>query len=91
MKIYAVIRDTAYTTNTELSFFTSHEKALGYILGIIAEKKESLRGYYKKDAWYNSEWCYDESILANSKHWNDFKYVLEDGRATLRIEQIDVW
>lgn len=89
MKIYAVVKDTAYVNKDLVSLFSSEEKALGYIISIVT-KEYPVRGYNKEENWYNASWCYDTDKLFDSKNWDKYKYVTDDGKLTLYIEQLNV-
>lgn len=88
MKVYAVVKTTSCSGRTTSIFFTSKNKALGYIIGII--KDQPVKAYDKEKEWYNSVWCYDIDKLFDTKNWNKYKYVIDDGHATLHIEQFNV-
>lgn len=92
MKIYKVVRGASYRAVEEEIFFSSCDKALGYILGCMTENKEILRGYPKQeDNGWKAQWCYNKEILFNSKNWNKFKYVLNNGFGFFYIEQVEVF
>ena len=86
MKAYAIIKNTPYSAGNVEKFFTSKSKAIGYIIAQF--KDEKPRGYEKE--WFDSNWCYDTDELFNSKNWNKYKYVMDGGKTTLYIKQIDV-
>ena len=88
MKIYKVVRGSSYRAVEEEIFFTSREKALGYILGYLTKAKEQLHGYPKQENSWEAWWCYDKEILFNSKNWNKFKYVY--GLGFFYIEQVEI-
>ena len=90
MKIYAVIKDTSYCKDVEKIYFTSKNKALGYILGLYRANNEQARGYDKKKQYYNATWIYDLEVLMDAKNCEMFKYVMASGGATYRIEKINV-
>lgn len=87
MKVYAVVKGTSYTNNAETIFFTSKNKALGYIYGMMTN---GPRGYEKEKQWYNSTWCYDEHKLFDSKNWDKYVYVTDGGSVNYRIKQVNV-
>lgn len=90
MKIYKVVRGSSCRAIEEEIFFTSRDKALGYILGYMTKTKEQLRGYPKQEDWWKAHWCYNKEILFNSKNWNEFKYVFNNGSGFFYIEQVEV-
>lgn len=89
MKVYAVIKDTPYRKESEIVYFSSREKALGYILGVLTTRNETPRGYDKKEESYNAKWCYNKEQLFDTKNWNVYKYVMAGG-ATYHIQKIDI-
>ena len=48
MKVYAVMKNTPYRTGAEIVYFSSREKALGYILGILTTRDETPREFVFK-------------------------------------------
>ena len=90
MKIYAVNKDTSYGRNVETLYFTSRDKALGYILGLYSANNERPRGYDKEKEWYNATWVYDVEFLTSAKNCDKFKYVMAAGNASYHIEKINV-
>lgn len=89
MKIYRIVKNTPYKNRAEEKYFTSREKALGYIMGLVS-KDTHMGAYSKNEEWYNATWCYDYEKLFNVKNWNKYCYVTDSGSTVLYIEQIDV-
>ncbi len=76
MTIYKVVRGNSYTNNAEEVFFTSRDKAIGYIIGRYAEAKKKPYGRVRQADWYNGAFCYDVDELLNIKNWNKYNYLM---------------
>ena len=76
MTIYKVIRGNSYTNNAEEIFFTSRDKAIGYIIGRYAESKEKPHGVTRQPDWYNASFCYNPEMLFSIKNWNRYRYLI---------------
>ena len=87
MKIYKVICGTPYNDCAEEMFFTSREKALGYIIAKFGIHQFS--GYNKKEPYYSTNtWTNDPDKLFNIRNWNKYKYVV-NGIKTYIIEAVE--
>jgi len=75
MKIYKVIRGNSYTNNAEEIFFTSRDKAFGYIIGRYAENKIKPHAIVRNTEG-TASFCYDIEQLLNIKNCNKYKYLM---------------
>ena len=91
MKVYKVIT-ADHRKDKEEKFFTSKNKALGYIIGILANEKYFAAIVRRTDnRWYDTSWCYDTEVIFDSKNWNKYEYVMNGGITTIRIEAVTVY
>lgn len=89
MKIYKVIHGNSVVENDKEIFFTSREKALGYIIGFYSRANEKPRAITKRPDWWNGQWCYNEKMIFDIKNWNKYKFII--GNEHMRIEAIEVY
>ena len=61
MTIYAIMKETSYSGEKAIAYFSSRKKAMCYIRGAMNGCKS--RGYDKSMPYYKSTWEYDESKL----------------------------
>lgn len=91
MKIYKVIT-AEHRTDMKEEFFTSKNKALGYIIGCMSSEKHPEAIVRQADGrWWNAPWCKDTEIIFDSKYWNKYEYVMNNGIVTMRIDAITVY
>lgn len=75
MTIYKVTRGNSYSNNVEETFFTSRDKAFGYIVGRYAENKIKPHAI-KRMTGYKTEFCYDIEMLLNVKNCMEYNYLM---------------
>jgi len=88
MTMYAIMKETSYSGEKAIAYFSSRKKAIYYIKGIMNDCKP--RGYDKSVPWYNSTWEYDVTKLFNVNNWNKYKYVNSDGTINFQIIAVQV-
>lgn len=79
MTIYKVTRGSSYNNNEEEIFFTSRDKAIGYIIGRYAESREKPRGRERRPDWWNGSFCYTAEKLFSLRNWNKYLYLINCG------------
>jgi len=75
MTIYRVTRGTSYTKSAEEIFFTSRDKALGYIIGRYAEDGRTPVGRVRQADWWNASFCYNAEKLFDVKNLSKYNYL----------------
>ena len=91
MKVYKVTT-AEHRVDKEEKFFTSKNKALGYIIGIMSNEKYPRAIVRQADGrWWNTTWCYDAEIMFDSKNWNKYEYVMNGGITTMRIDVVTIY
>lgn len=90
MTIYKVTRGNSYTKNAEEIFFTSRDKALGYIIGIYAENKRTPAGRVRQADWWNADFCYDVEKLFDVKNLSKYNYLNMKSSDYFYIDSIKV-
>lgn len=89
MKVYKVSVIQYRQAVLDEKFFTSREKAIGYVIGLFGDK-DKYRAIERQVDWYNARWCYDTEKMFNVKNWNKYEYVIDHGVKTAVIDMIAV-
>ena len=76
MKVYKVIRGNSYTNNAEEIFFTSRDKAFGYIVGRYAESHAQPIATVRNNEMMKT-FCYNADILFDIKNCTKYDYIIK--------------
>lgn len=76
MKVYKVIRGNSFTDNAEEIFFTSRDKAFGYIIGRYAESNAKPLATVRHTG-VMKKFCYNTDMLFNVKNCTEYDYIIK--------------